>query len=434
MRRLCGGTFFTLLSGAGRPLSSRPVEFMGMSHTATDTFRMTALLMILNPEFKVFSAASFSKLVSRYRNCEKVSYGADLPLNDSRYTAAFRERILSGYPEVLREMKAFCDAFIDSDRQIWLVRALIETIEEDTEIDVPLYIQADGKPKMRSDIREMDTFCLLALLTGCWAYIVCHGPENTVGKDTLRDWCYEKEFPNERQRLRETIGASITRPIHVSCDLPEAPQQKAPQQKAQERTEREELHTPVPERTNWPTGNTITNYYYGTVNNYSGPVRVEEGIGALELFQLDREYYNLFVVANESFLTRSFMLPKAVSLSAWMDHEIRKEFLALGPADVARLTRMPAIFTVPNDRFKHSQSLAIVGRLTELHVQGTCIRFDWKPYCLIPQKTLNENERAFDIWCAPAANELDDEHWSIKNLSLLDAMNAIGFNPFWHMA
>ncbi|MBR1709772.1 MAG: hypothetical protein IJ719_13235 [Clostridia bacterium] len=452
MTRLCGGTFFTLLANAGRASSKSPVTFMGETRTATDAFKFLGLLRILNPKHEVYSAEYFPKSVSKYRNCIKVSYGADLPLSDSRYTCAFHDRVILEYASVLAAMKEYCQVFLDCEnreRMEWLVRAIVETLVDDSEVSSKLYALPNGERISVRELSEMSEINIPALLIGCLDYIVTSVPDNTVGRDTILCWHYKKGDQRERGKLRETIGDSIRYPIAVSFDAPPQNENKPESETAQKSGEPEPvlhqrectLETVPAQKGSKPSqelgveapfGASTVNNNYGTINNYNGPTMVNEGIGALELLQLDRNYYNLFIVDGELFESRSFMLPLARSLNDCIREEIRDKFRRLTEGDIAHLMHIPSVFATPNDRHKsaNGEHQAILGRLTGIRVQGESARFNWKPYCLVPQQIFNENERLFNIWYADAVNELDDEHWTIKDISLLDAFNAVGFNPF----
>jgi len=65
-----------------------------------------------------------------------------------------------------------------------------------------------------------------------------------------------------------------------------------------------------------------------------------------------------------------------------------------------------------------------------IRLQQYDVRFQWKPYCMFSQQTLNRYESLFDIWTAPATNELSEEHWTIKQIPLLKRLQSAGIDPF----
>ncbi len=93
---------------------------------------------------------------------------------------------------------------------------------------------------------------------------------------------------------------------------------------------------------------------------------------------------------------------------------------------------IPSIFATVNrtERRTDPEHQALLGRITGIRLQHHDVRFQWKPYCMFPQQVLNQYESLFDIWTAPATNELSDEHWTIKQIPLLKRLQSVGVDPF----
>ena len=152
----------------------------------------------------------------------------------------------------------------------------------------------------------------------------------------------------------------------------------------------------------------------------------------MELLSLNTALYHLFVAEGELFTGNTFSISKNVSLNRHIQSAIRDRFLDLGPVEQSELIRLPAVFAASNrgDRKTDEYQQAILGRITAIHVMNHAIVFDWKPFCPFPQQILNQNESLFSIWHAPAANELEEEHWTIKPVPLIQNLQIAGFDPY----
>ena len=79
---------------------------------------------------------SLKTIVSRFRNCDPSLAGSDfIHFGDPMMARVFRERICGSYDAVEKEMRSYADRYLDLETNgKWLVRALLELLENDDEI------------------------------------------------------------------------------------------------------------------------------------------------------------------------------------------------------------------------------------------------------------------------------------------------------------
>ena len=479
---LCGGTLLTLLSAVKRKTREQ-FSFLGLNGTVNDPMMLAAFLKMVSPDFPVsLSGSSFRSVTSRYKNC-RYNYGADIPLNEKRFTQTFHTQVCEQYPAVLGQMDIFCRLFLpveEEDKMEWLVRGILELISRDSRLrGRKLFILPDGQPAKAEDVPNLTCISLPALLTGCLDYVILQPDLNTCGQRTLQEWIQEKEDIYAAGVLRETIGQSIRQPLTIETGLPEpaanvpeqlpaepnlsagspdqsqkagpsdrlSPDQSPPAGASGSFSGQPMAGTPVlPLSGQWPGHGTDlfaaapAGQTYTGINIFSGAqvgqIQVfhmppQGGNSLIELLSLDTGMYQLFVTEGGLCPGNSFSIAKSVALNRHIQEEIRAHFLDLGPVEQNEVTRLPAVFAAVNKdgRATDEYQQAILGRITGIRVQRHEIAFEWKPFCPFPQQILNRNESLFSIWHAPAANELSEEHWTIKRVPLIRTLQQAGFDP-----
>ena len=455
--RLCGGTFFTLLAAVKRPNSRRPLSFMGVKGSLNEPAMLGALIAVLNPEYSQRDWELPRPVVSKFKNCD-CRAGVYLPFGDSAYSTAFHERVLHQYREVLESMTAFCKTFLqteDQEKMAWLGRAVLELLLFDPTIpaEQTLYISETGQPVSFRDIYYTEKVYLPALLAGCWDYIVMNVPDNAVGRETIQRWLQDKDCVNSLGVLKPEIGHRLRKKIVVF--MPETTCANATdsgntddpllgkKQSLSSRSASAETPSPADSAFPLPAQQAAPQQFFSGINVIASPgghvgqisvyqITGDEGTSVFELMGLDSSLCNLFVLDGDNLTGRSFAIPKQCALSNYIQAEVRERFLSLSPMDQIALTNIPSIFATVNRRERRTdpEHQALLGRITGIRLQRHDVRFQWKPYCLFPQQVLNQYESLFDIWTAPATNELSDEHWTIKQIPLLKRLQSVGVDPF----
>ena len=470
VEKLCGGTFLTLLVKAKKKSGRGKAEFNGKEVSVNETSMLVSLMRIMNPQHTVYTGyESLKGYVSRYKRC-LVSNGTDFPFSDSSYTMGFHKRVTGSYRMVLESMREYCDTYLDTadaDKMQWLCRAIRELLLFDPDIseETAFYAHIDGYPVCCKELLEEAELCLPAFLVGIWDYIVNQVKDNTAGKATIESWLKKKEYQNSLNEISNLIGNRTDKKLTVIVDIPEISMentegvqekpysetaipaqtmvvQKDGQKQRVSYSDAEQASVPpyIPQAIpgSYP-AQPATNNIYGGINIFgqTGQIHVHQmgsgsGCTMMELSTLSREFYNLFVTDGECYDNSCFSMPCDQSLNAFIDPEVRNRFLRMSDAEISQVIRMPSLFMTANRERNHADDyqMAIVGRLTDVHLQNSNVKLYWKPYFVFPQQILNENPETFGIMKARFDNELSMEHWTIKHIPLVDALRKTGISPY----
>ncbi len=451
--KLCGGTLLTLLCAVKRTPINK-VNFLGLRGSCSEAMMLAGLLKMICPEYREDLSAAFKTTASRYKNCQ-CNAGRDLPLNMSSFTSQFHRRVSERTREVLQEMELYCRTFLmveKKDRMEWLAKSILDLITSDPLAREKLrMISPDGIPVRGEALPEMETICLPSLLTGCLDYIVECVPYNTEGQETIENWlCAENEKYTGKVRCPFSVETEIPK-SDPDCPAGKEPTETGGQgeinfgevrqenRPAADEPGREEMPEPVGPQArenarNFNGINIFSGAHVGQIQYVQMPAA--GGGSMMELLSLDTGLYHLFVTEGSLFQGNTFSVAKTVSLNRHIRQDIKEHFLELRPAEQAELIRFPAVFASVNrgDRETEAVHMAMLGRITAIHVQSSVISFEWKAFCPFPQQILNRNESLFSIWHAPAANELEEEHWTMKPVPLIRSLQTVGFDPYRSMS
>ena len=221
-QRLCGGTFFTLLLQARKPRKGVREHYMGEVDGLSDPQTLTALIKIAVPDYSMPDASmmtTFKGNTSRYKSCQN-NGGTYMPFGDKVTMQSFDNRVRTDYASALSLMCGFSEDFIDfgssTRKDYWLVKALLELLDEDDSIDgeQKIYAREDGVATTKSAILAASTFCLQPLLLGLWHFVLLNRADNRVGKDTYDLWC--PATGGSERAYTYTLGETITRTICIT--------------------------------------------------------------------------------------------------------------------------------------------------------------------------------------------------------------------------
>ncbi len=149
---------------------------------------------------------------------------------------------------------------------------------------------------------------------------------------------------------------------------------------------------------------------------------------AVEWASLNKQYYNLFVLENENFSSGSFSISKERSLERYTSSKAKEKFSSLSDKVISVIQTMPCIFVKRNTNYKETDKSfpALVGQITEVHEQGDNIKILFVPFQTVSQQLLNQNVALLKMAQSSLRNELDEEHWAIKECNLIHIFSAIG--------
>lgn len=148
---------------------------------------------------------------------------------------------------------------------------------------------------------------------------------------------------------------------------------------------------------------------------------------AMEWASLSRTHYSLFVLENEEYKDGVFSIAKDRALQKYTPKEIRNKYRMLNLEDIDELKKMPCIFAKRNMHYKETESHhpALVGRICDAVPQGEVIKIYFDGFQAFHQQILNQNTALLHMASASLRNELDEEHWAIKQCNLIDAFVAM---------
>ena len=215
---LCGGVLYFLLAQTKASKGSARDHRNGIKDDHSDPIMMGDLIYTFTGNTN-FGA---SKDTSLYRECGSEG-SINVPFNDSAFATSYDSTVKYHYGEALSRMCEFVDWHLNDKKDEWLAKALVDIIERDPDIadTDAFYINSDGHPSTKAEIRTMTYFEIQPVLVGIVHYILTARMNcNHLGITTLDNWG-EKKTRSER-RYTGDAGAGISRRIDVKRYSPAA--------------------------------------------------------------------------------------------------------------------------------------------------------------------------------------------------------------------
>ena len=217
---LCGGTFLTLLLQAVKPHNRSHVTIKGEKVRLSNANVFRALINIFDPTIFIPDDKSFSTMTSKYKNCNKIG-DAYFRSEDADIISSFNQEVLESYQVPLHRMKEFVETYIDIEttaKSTWLVRAILELLEEDSTIpnDASFYSEENGSALTKCQLDSTNTVAIESFLLGVWHFIIMNRPDNTIGKTTIDNWHALPKEPNAQRVFTSKIGKRYRSNLNVS--------------------------------------------------------------------------------------------------------------------------------------------------------------------------------------------------------------------------
>ena len=142
--------------------------------------------------------------------------------------------------------------------------------------------------------------------------------------------------------------------------------------------------------------------------------------------------FNLFVIGCEDFNRGYFTVSKECALTKCIAPELKKQYARLTGTAIESIKTFPSIFASENRRSAATDvdHQAFYGFVTDIQLLPNDVRITYALNYRIPQQRLNEIADELALRQAPLANELNDTHWTIKRVNLLDALKSISVPVF----
>ena len=144
---------------------------------------------------------------------------------------------------------------------------------------------------------------------------------------------------------------------------------------------------------------------------------------------INREFYNLFVIGGEKFDKGSFTIPKTKALVESIEPAVKHQFFNLRDDSVVeRLLTLPSLFMSENADFMRSRpgQKALLGRITDLKIEPNDIWISFEVDAKIFQQKITDLTRNLGILDNPGCSELNNTHWTIKQVDLIEVLTDAG--------
>jgi len=215
---LCGGTFFVLLLQVKGLRRKARDKFLGGTDGLNDTDVMKGLIYVVTGQKEDPYKDSFKKNTSQYKSCE-YNGGTYIPFNDTSTINSFDNAIKNRYSDILYRMLEFTNEYLiveSSEKRVWLIKALLDVIEQDIEIknEDLFYIFSNGENVTKSNLIKLLDIEFEPFLVGVLHYILLERKNNTLGRSTFESW-HTKQSTFSEWNFVSNVGCGITRKINV---------------------------------------------------------------------------------------------------------------------------------------------------------------------------------------------------------------------------
>ncbi len=215
---LCGGILFDLLLEAKKPRRKSRDRLKGGSDGLTIPGVYAGLIEVVTGEdLSAYAGTTLKKCATNYRKCEN-STGDYVPFTVVTTQSAFKSLYETNKPCLLERTAGFGERFLNKDKCVWLVSALIETMQKDAAMDDETLIAVSYDEDIPvKQLHEVKRVVLLPFLLSILSYVIENCPDCESGKETFLAW-YSQSGTNTEWRFIGNIGSSIPT-IEVDTDL-----------------------------------------------------------------------------------------------------------------------------------------------------------------------------------------------------------------------
>ena len=214
-----GGLLFFLLTQATLPNGSSRDHRNGVKDDHSEPIVMADIIYAFTGS-RNYGA---KRDTSQYKNCESEG-SCNTPFNEKSAISAYDDTVRSRYSEALARMEEFVTWHINPEKRFWLVKALLDIIENDDAVEENdrFFISETGISLAKAELESETDFCLPAFLVGVLHYTLTRrNGRNREGAPTL-DAISEKK-PRKPRVYTGRLGEGITRRVDVAFDAPQRP-------------------------------------------------------------------------------------------------------------------------------------------------------------------------------------------------------------------
>lgn len=215
---LCGGILFGLLFEAKKPRRKSKNKLKGGSDGLTILGVYAGLIEIVTGEdLSAYTGTTLKKCATNYRKCED-STGDYVPFTEVAVQASFKNLYITNKPLLLERTAGFAERYLNKDKCVWLVAALIETMQKDSSVDDGTLIAinyADSMPV--GQLHTAKKIVFLPFFLNILHYVMANCPDCESGKATFQEW-YSQATAKSEWRFNSTIGSAVPT-IEVDSDF-----------------------------------------------------------------------------------------------------------------------------------------------------------------------------------------------------------------------
>ena len=186
---LCGGILFSLILQARKTRIKARDKFNSGSDGLKDTDVMMGLVKVVTGDsFESAQGGTFGKCTTQFKTCQ--DYGTTyIPFTDPSVISSYTSSIKQKDPDLLTRMSEFINRFINEMRSEWLVKSLIEVIQDDAEIDKnTLFDIALNKSVTKENLNSITDVELPVFLLSVLHFVITQRSDNTKGRATFEKW------------------------------------------------------------------------------------------------------------------------------------------------------------------------------------------------------------------------------------------------------
>ncbi len=218
--RLCGGILYCLLLEARKPRRKARNKLDGGTDGLTEPDVFAGLIHVVTGEdASGYRGETLKKSATEYKKCLHSS-GEYVPFTSPATVSAFDSEIKRKDPDLLKRMSGFIETYLNVSRCEWLVRAVIETIQSDTEVSSSAEFAVDYDCYItKRELHTVRTVALQPFLLSVIHYILLN-TENDSGRKTFEAW-YSQSSPRAEWKFRRNDLGDTIAPIDIRTDVPE---------------------------------------------------------------------------------------------------------------------------------------------------------------------------------------------------------------------
>lgn len=216
---LCGGILFSLILQARKTRTKARDKFNSGSDGLKDTDVMMGLVNVVTGDtFEAAQGSTFSKCTTQFKTC--MDYGTTyIPFTDPSVISSYTSSIKQKDPDLLHRMSEFVNRFINEVRSEWLVKALIEIIQADAEIDqsTPFCITLK-ESTTKENLNNVTEVELPVFLLSVLNFIIIERPDNKKGRTTFEEW-HTQSGKQSQWKFISLVGTTNERTIIVKPSI-----------------------------------------------------------------------------------------------------------------------------------------------------------------------------------------------------------------------